>query len=123
MTRVIAALLLASVVVVAAGQQADVVVAEVAGTAITLAQFRQWLDGTRRDRGYLQSVAALTPEGQERILQALVDQRLFAAAARDAGIDKEAATQFVLDQRMAELLADRYRERVLGLTKSYAAIA
>jgi len=114
MTRLIAAALLATGAVVSAGQLPDPVIAEVAGTRITLSEFRQWLDASRAQGTYMHGVATLTPEGQERILRTLADQRLFAAAAREEGFDRETATQFLVEQRIAELLADRYRERVIG---------
>jgi peptidyl-prolyl cis-trans isomerase C len=113
MTRLIIVLLFASMTS-AAAQERDLVLAEGAGIRITLSEFQQWLEATRAQGGYLQRVTTLTPEGQQRIFQTLIDQRLFAAAAREAGLDRDLALASENESVTASRLAARHRDRVLG---------
>lgn len=57
-------------------------------------------------------------EARGKLLQALVDQRLVAEAARKAGLDKEPEVALAMAQASREALTDAYAER---LTKDVAA--
>lgn len=50
-------------------------------------------------------------EAKSRLLQALVDQRLLAQAAKRAGLDKDAAVEIAMARASREALVDAYLER------------
>ncbi|PKO64463.1 MAG: peptidyl-prolyl cis-trans isomerase, EpsD family, partial [Betaproteobacteria bacterium HGW-Betaproteobacteria-17] len=50
-------------------------------------------------------------EAKTRVLQALVDQRLVAQAAKSAGLDKESEVGFAMAQASRQVLAEAYAER------------
>lgn len=81
-------------------------VAKVAGEAITQAE----LDLALARVGQLNE--AQRAEARGKLLQALIDQRLVAAAARQAGVDKDPAVAFAVDQAARQVLAEAYAERL-----------
>jgi EpsD family peptidyl-prolyl cis-trans isomerase len=50
-------------------------------------------------------------EAKPRVLQALIDQRLVAQAAKSAGLDKEPKVGFAMAQASRQVLAEAYAER------------
>jgi EpsD family peptidyl-prolyl cis-trans isomerase len=50
-------------------------------------------------------------EAKTRLLQALIDQRLVAQAAKKAGLDKEPAVEVAMAQASRQVLAEAYAER------------
>lgn len=50
-------------------------------------------------------------EAKPRVLQALIDQRLVAQAAQNAGLDKEPEVGFAMAQASRQVLAEAYAER------------
>ncbi|HSJ81006.1 MAG TPA: EpsD family peptidyl-prolyl cis-trans isomerase [Thiobacillus sp.] len=50
-------------------------------------------------------------EAKPRVLQALIDQRLVAQAAKSAGLDKEPEVGFAMAQASRQVLAEAYAER------------
>lgn len=54
---------------------------------------------------------AQAAEAKTRVLQALVDQRLVAQAAKSAGLDKEPEVGFAMAQASRQVLAEAYAER------------
>lgn len=52
-----------------------------------------------------------TAEAKSRLLQALIDQRLVAQAAKNAGLDKVAAVNIAMAQASRQVLAEAYIER------------
>lgn len=54
---------------------------------------------------------AQTAEAKSKVLQALIDQRLVAEAAKKAGLDKEPAVQIAVAQAGRQVLAEAYAER------------
>lgn len=54
---------------------------------------------------------AQAAEAKTRLLQALIDQRLVAQAAQDAGLDKEPAVAAAMAQASRQVLAEAYAER------------
>jgi len=52
-----------------------------------------------------------TAEAKTRLLQALIDQRLVAQAAKKAGLDKEPAVEVAMAQASRQVLAEAYAER------------
>jgi len=54
---------------------------------------------------------AQTAEAKSKLLQALVDQRLVAQAAKKAGLDKEPAVDVAMAQASRQVLAEAYAER------------
>ena len=53
-------------------------------------------------------LATMTPDGRAALLQNAVDQRTFALAAREAGLDLRADVRFQVEQAAAEVLARAY---------------
>ncbi|MDO9465816.1 MAG: EpsD family peptidyl-prolyl cis-trans isomerase [Thiobacillus sp.] len=80
-------------------------VATVAGDTITEAE----LDLAVSPLGKLDE--AQTADAKGRVLQALIDQRLVAQAAKKAGLDKEPAVQIAVAQAGRQVLAEAYAER------------
>lgn len=100
-----------------AGAQAAVL-AEVGGRTITREQFGWWLHVLRADGNDERTLQTLTPEGQQRILENMVTQRLFAEAARAKGLDREPRLAFLAEQHTASLLAERYEASLTsGITE------
>lgn len=54
---------------------------------------------------------AQTAEAKGKLLQALIDQRLVAQAAKKAGLDKEPAVEIAMAQASRQVLAEAYAER------------
>ncbi|MDP1645990.1 MAG: EpsD family peptidyl-prolyl cis-trans isomerase [Thiobacillus sp.] len=54
---------------------------------------------------------AQTAEAKSKLLQALIDQRLVAQAAKKAGLDKEPAVDVAMAQASRQVLAEAYAER------------
>mgnify|MGYP001340481606 CR=1 FL=1 len=54
---------------------------------------------------------AQSAEARIRLLQALVDQRLVAQAAKNAGLDKDPAVAIAMEQASRQVLAEAYAER------------
>lgn len=54
---------------------------------------------------------AQAAEAKTRLLQALVDQRLVAQAAKNAGLDKDPAVAIAMEQASRQVLAEAYAER------------
>jgi EpsD family peptidyl-prolyl cis-trans isomerase len=54
---------------------------------------------------------AQVAEAKTRLLQALVDQRLVAQAAKNAGLDKDPAVAIAMEQASRQVLAEAYAER------------
>lgn len=52
-----------------------------------------------------------TAEAKPRVLQALIDQRLVAQAAKNTGLDKEPEVGFAMAQASRQVLAEAYAER------------
>jgi EpsD family peptidyl-prolyl cis-trans isomerase len=80
-------------------------VATVAGDKITAAE----LDLAVSRMGELNEAQAAEAKG--KLLQALVDQRLVAQAARKVGLDKEPAVAISMAQASRQVLAEAYAER------------
>lgn len=80
-------------------------VATVAGDKISEAELNLALSGL----GELSE--AQTAEAKTRLLQALIDQRLVAQAAKKAGLDKEPEVAVAMAQASRQVLAEAYAER------------
>ena len=80
-------------------------VATVGGDKITEAELNVAVSGL----GELDATQAA--EAKPRVLQALIDQRLVAQAARTAGLDKEPEVGFAMAQASRQVLAEAYAER------------
>lgn len=120
MRRVIAAAALAVLGSAAVLPAQGIVVADVAGHSITRDQFRAWLQALRTEEPYASSVETVTPDGQRRLLNRLVTQRLLAAAVQPlpdrppaAGNDV-APGAFVAEQRSVASMAERYERHILA---------
>jgi EpsD family peptidyl-prolyl cis-trans isomerase len=81
------------------------VVATVDGDKIGEAELNLALSGL----GALSEAQAA--EAKTRLLQALVDQRLVAQAAKNAGLDKDPAVAIAMEQASRQVLAEAYAER------------
>src|SRR5262249_18450596 len=57
------------------------------------------------------TLETLTAAGRERLLNAIVEQELYALAAREEGLDRDPDVRFWIDQAVADVLAKRYLER------------
>ena len=101
--------LLGGVVLTAAAAQPDATLAVVAGRAIAARDFSRVLLAMRGN-DYATTLKTLTPDGRKQILDDLVGTRVFAQAARDAGLDREPDVAFDVEQAVAGVLARRYRE-------------
>ena len=92
----------------AAAAQQPRVVAQMRGLRMSVEDFSRTLVGMRGG-DYTTTLRTLTPQGQREILDGLVDDRLFAQAARDDGFDRDPAVAFDVEQAAAAVLAQRYR--------------
>jgi peptidyl-prolyl cis-trans isomerase C len=88
--------------------QGDRLLAQVAGERVTAGNFRQYLRSlqSRNDAGVM--LKTLTPQGREEILDGLVQKRLFAAAARDAGLDRRDDVRFRIEEAIADVLSREF---------------
>lgn len=95
----------------AAAQAADAAVARVGDRTVTAAEFREVVIDQRRTGEMPKVIEALTPEGQRRILQQLIDVRLLALGARDARLDRDAGVQRAIERAIDQVLADSLARR------------
>ncbi len=84
------------------------IVAEIGGTRMSMDDFRLILRAMRDRQGIENSLDTLTKAGRSRILERLVDQRVYTAAARQQGIDQLPDVKVLVDQAVAEVLARAY---------------
>jgi peptidyl-prolyl cis-trans isomerase C len=84
------------------------VVAEIGTNQMTLDGFRLILRAMRDRDGIANSLDTLTRAGRSRILERLVDQRVYTAAARQEGIDQQPDVKVLVEQAEAEVLAKAY---------------
>lgn len=102
----LAALCLVGLSLTAAG---DVpVVAEIGGSRMTLDDFRLILRAMRDRDGLVNSLDTLTRAGRSRILERLVDQRVYTAAAHQEGVDQRPDVKVLVEQAVAEALSKAY---------------
>jgi len=114
-TRVAAVTLLAAVIAGAAlGASGDQVVARVGDRAIGADELRELFIAERRSGEMPRITAGLTPEGQRRILQQLIDVRLLAIGARDARLDRDASVQRAIERAVDQVLADQLARREIA---------
>ena len=99
-----AALLIGGGVLASQGE----VLATVAGRAISAAEFGAYLGAVRQQGQYDATLQTLTPSGRARLLQQVVDQRVFAAEARRVKLDADPLVRFRAEQAAAEVLARAY---------------
>jgi peptidyl-prolyl cis-trans isomerase C len=94
--------------------QGDRLLAQVAGERVTAGNFRQYLSTlqSRNDAGV--TLKTLTPQGREEILDGLIQKRLFAAAARDAGLDRREDVRFRIEEAIADVLSREFLELRTG---------
>ena len=102
-----AIVLLASVTVTA---QDALKVADVGGQAITAGELQMVMDAMRRSGNLDRALETLTDQGRAALLNALVEKHLYAIAAREEGLDRDADVRFWLDQSATEILARKYLE-------------
>jgi parvulin-like peptidyl-prolyl isomerase len=89
----------------------DAVVARVGERTVTAAELREVIIDQRRTGDMPKVIEALTPEGQRRILQQLIDVRLLAIGARDARLDRDASVQRAIERAVDQVLADQLARR------------
>ena len=104
--RALAALCLLGLGVTAAGDAP--VVAEIGGSRITMDDFGLILSAMRDRNGLANSLDTLTRTGRSRILERLVDQRVYTAAARQEGVDQQSDVKVLVEQAVAEVLSRAY---------------
>ena len=90
---------------------ADAAVARIGDRMVTAAEFRDVVIDQRRTGEMPKVIEALTPEGQRRILQQLIDTRLLALGARDARLDRDAEVQRAIERAVDQVLADYLARR------------
>lgn len=111
MTRHSAAIVLVLLGALLHAQQ-QTTVAEIAGARITHEQFGWWLESIRAGGDQARALQSVTADGQKRLLEELVTDRLFAEAARAQGLDRAPAVAFVQDQQAARALAAQFERAV-----------
>lgn len=114
MRRTLAALLVCCTTSAAAAAQAlpaDAPVARVGDRMVTIGELREVVIDQRRTGEMPKVIEALTPEGQRRILQQLIDTRLLALGARDARLDKDAGVQRAIERAIDQVLAEYLARR------------
>lgn len=89
----------------------DAAVARIGDRMVTAAEFRDVVIEQRRTGEMPKVIEALTPEGQRRILQQLIDTRLLAFGARDARLDRDAGVQHAIERAVDQVLADSLSRR------------
>jgi peptidyl-prolyl cis-trans isomerase C len=107
MTSCAALVLLVSL---SAAAQEAVKVADVGGQAITADELQMVMDAMRRSGNVDRALETLTDQGRAALLNALVEKHLYAIAAREEGLDRDADVRFWLDQSATEILARKYLE-------------
>ncbi|MCU1382350.1 MAG: peptidylprolyl cis-trans isomerase lipoprotein PpiC-type [Acidobacteria bacterium] len=113
MTRTIAALIVccwASAAAAGQARGADAV-ARVGDRTVTVDELRDVIIDQRRTGEMPKVVEALTPEGQRRILQQMIDTHLLAFGARDARLDRDPAVQRAIARAVDLVLADQLARR------------
>jgi peptidyl-prolyl cis-trans isomerase C len=90
---------------------ADAAVARIGDRMVSAAEFRDVVIEQRRTGEMPKVIEALTPEGQRRILQQLIDTRLLALGARDTRLDRDAEVQRAIERAVDQVLADYLARR------------
>jgi peptidyl-prolyl cis-trans isomerase C len=106
LVRVLAAVCLLWLGVTVAGDAP--VLAEIGTSRMTMDEFRLILRAIRDREGVANSLDTLTRAGRSRILERLVDERVYSAAARQEGVDQQPDVKVLVDQAVAEVLSKAY---------------
>lgn len=80
--------------------------AVVGDRTISVNEFRDVLIHYRKSEDMQKVLETLTPEGKERILSKLIDQKLLALGAKERGLDKEPEVRRAIDNAIDFLLAE-----------------
>jgi peptidyl-prolyl cis-trans isomerase C len=111
MTRrhLISALVLAAPLVAAAATDGDGIIAEVGRATISRDAFVSRLKELRQSGDASLRLKMLTTTGRQDLLDAMVDQQLYALAARDRRLDEDPATRQAIEAAVNEILASSFR--------------
>lgn len=112
MKHTLAALIIGCSTSVAAQSRApDVAVARIGDRVITAAELHDVVIDQRRTGEMPKVIEALTPDGQRRILQQLIDGRLLAIGARDLVLDQDPSVRRAVERAVDAALADQMIRR------------
>jgi peptidyl-prolyl cis-trans isomerase C len=113
MRYTLAALIVGCSTSIAGAQSAapDASIARVGDRVVTAAELRDVVIEMRRTGEMPKVIEALTPDGQRRILQQLVDARLLAIGARDLALDQDPAVRRAVERAVDAALADQMIRR------------
>jgi peptidyl-prolyl cis-trans isomerase C len=91
--------------------QAPETLARIGDREVSVDQFRMVLSAMREAGRVDSTLQTVTAAGRERLLDALVERDLYAIAAREDELDRQADVRFWIDQAVGEVLAKAYLER------------
>jgi parvulin-like peptidyl-prolyl isomerase len=106
-------LLLIAPLIAAAASGGDGIVAEIGHATISRDAFVSHLNELRHSGDASQTLKTLSTAGREDLLNALIDQQLYALAARDRRLDQSPATRQAIEQAVSEILASAFRQHEL----------
>jgi peptidyl-prolyl cis-trans isomerase C len=88
--------------------------AQIGDQTITVAEFLKVLIEQRQAGQVRDVLATLTPEGKERILEQMVEQRLLALAARRQGLTEEADVKQAIEKAVDRVLVEYFLKQELA---------